>query len=108
VKIQVMWDMTPRRLFSSYWRCGRLQCFQFLGKAVGCIETSENTNPSTQYHMPEELNLQATPMCETQTSYTVPSYDVPYLMYCLKKEMQRVFETVDIFRRVRTITKNDC
>jgi hypothetical protein len=29
-----MWDMTTRRLFSSYGLCERLQCFQFLGKAV--------------------------------------------------------------------------
>jgi hypothetical protein len=34
VKLQGMCDMTSRRLLSSYWRCERLRCFHFLGKAV--------------------------------------------------------------------------
>ena len=47
VKLQGMFDMTPRRLLSSYGRCERLQCFQFLGKEV---DVSKRRKTRTHRH----------------------------------------------------------
>jgi hypothetical protein len=47
VKLQGMWDMTPRRLFSSYWRCERLQCFHVLSKT---LDVSKRRKVRTHRH----------------------------------------------------------
>ena len=52
MKLQGMWDMTPRSLFSRYGLCERLHCFYLLGKTVDVSKRRKIRTHWTQHHIP--------------------------------------------------------